>query len=129
MTEIENERDTSEQIRIGVQAGDAIRLTKPWKGASIGQIGIIQGMRHTRLVSGNITFNYSAFRDDRVVTCSGGPGTIITYTDRLVPTGETMLIWYWRWKDGYAGGDRGESYAAMANVWEWDGTNEWDKTD
>ncbi|WP_100899128.1 hypothetical protein [Nostoc flagelliforme] len=115
--------DTSCQARIGVQAGDAVRLTQPWKEAKIGQIGIIQGMRHTRLVSGNITFNYSAFRDDRVVSCSGGAGTIITYTDRLVPTGETMLIWYWRWKNGYVEGDNGEEYAMNVYVWEWDGTN------
>ncbi|MFN6475353.1 hypothetical protein [Nostoc sp. DedQUE07] len=124
MTESERKLDTSYQGWMGVQAGDAIRLTKPWQEAKAGEIGIIDGMRHRRLISGSITFNYSAFRDDRVVSCSGGPGTIITYTNRLVPTGETMLVWYWRWKDGYTGADNGERYAMEVNIWEWDGTND-----
>lgn len=124
MTEIKNGRDTSCQTRVGVQAGDAVRLTKDWKGTPAGQTGIIDGMRYRRLESGNITFNYSAFRDDRVVSCSGGPGTIITYTDRLIPTGETMLVWYWRWKNGYAEAHNDERYAMRVNVWEWDGTND-----
>lgn len=123
MTEAERNPDIYCQIRKGVHAGDAIRLTKPWKEAKVGQIGIIQGMRHRAISSGSITFNYSAFRDDKVVTCSGGPGTIITESNRLVPTGEKMLIWYWRWKDGYAKAHNGEEYAMKVNVWEWDGTH------
>lgn len=123
MTEAERELNIFLQKREGVQAGDAIRLIKPWMEVKAGKIGIIAGMRHRRLISGSITFNYSAFRNDRIVECSGGPGTITTDTKLLIPTGEKILVWFWRWKDGYPKANNGEDYAVMVNLWDWDGSH------
>jgi hypothetical protein len=122
MTETERELNIYLQKREGVQAGDAIRLTKDWSIVKVGAIGIIAGTRHRSLKEGSIIFNYSAFRDDKSVSCSGGPGTITTDTKLLIPTGEKKMIRFWRWKDGYAKADNGEDYFVMVNVWEWDGT-------
>lgn len=123
MTEAERELNIFLQKRKGVQAGDAIRLIKPWMEVEAGKIGIIAGMRHRRLISGSIIFDYSAFRDDRIVECSGGPGTITTDTELLIPTGEKILVWFWRWKNGYAEASNGEDYAMMVNLWDWDGSH------
>jgi len=126
MTEAEKRLNIYFQSRDGVQAGDAIRLTQPWNTLEAGKIGIIGGMRHRKLISGSIIFKYSAFRDDKVVSCSGGPGTITTDTKLLIPTGEKILVWFWRWKDGYPRASNGEDYGVMVNVWEWDGKSEQD---
>lgn len=123
MTETEKQLNIYLQKREGVQAGDAIRLTQAWNILEVGKIGIIGGIRHRKISSGSIIFNYSAFRDDKVVSCSGGPGTITTDTKLLIPTGEKILVWFWRWKDGYARASNGENYAVMVNLWEWDGSN------
>lgn len=108
----------------GVRAGNVVRLTKEWHGLPVGSLGIISGSRHRRLYDCSIIFQASAFRDDKVVSCSGGPGTITTSCSRLIPTGETHLTWYWRWKDGHACANNSESYAMNSFVWEWDGSDE-----
>ncbi|MEA5626880.1 hypothetical protein [Nostoc sp. UHCC 0251] len=124
MTEAERQANIYLQKHLGVQAGDVIRLSKPWSTLKAGEIGIIGGLRHQVIDAESIVFrNYSAFRDEQLVSCSGGPGTIRTDTKLLIPTGEKMLIWFWRWKDGRSGRDQGERYKAIVNVWEWDGSN------
>lgn len=105
----------------GVQAGDAVRLTKDWSTEKAGAIGIMGGMRHRALQRGSIVFRYSAFRDDVLVSCSGGPGTITTEASKLKPTGEKMQVRFWRWKNGRAGAGNGEDHTVEVSIWEWDG--------
>jgi hypothetical protein len=124
MTEAERQANIYLQKQLGVQAGDAIRLSKPWSTLKAGEIGIIEGLRHQSIDAETIIFgNCSAFRDEQLVSCSGGPGTFKTDTKLLIPTGEKMLIWFWKQRDGCSGAGCCEIYKVIVNVWEWDGQN------
>lgn len=104
--------------------GDAVRLTKRYHGADQGEIGIIGGMIGEPKDHYNITFKYSAYRDDQYVSCSGGPGTIATPASKLKPTGLTTKVWFWKFKDGIREANNDEIYYMYVPVWEWDGSND-----
>jgi hypothetical protein len=73
------------------------------------------------MTEGSIIFNNSTFRDDRYVSSSGGPGTIITDLSLLEFSGKTILQKFWRWKDGDARRDNAFHYYAYVPLWVWDG--------
>lgn len=91
-------------------AGDAVRLGAPWGGEPAGAIGVIGGSVGRRLRYAQITFNASTFRDDSVVSCSGGPGTIGTDVAELVATEERLTIGCWEWRYGWSGAGMGLDY-------------------
>jgi hypothetical protein len=112
--------------------GHAVRLTKDWFGAKAGQIGIIGGIVGLAPADLQITFNPSAFKRRQrkgreglpcEVSCSGGPGTISTPASKLTPTGETVWVRFWDWKD-LPRADGGEDYFEDVPLWEWDGTSD-----
>lgn len=112
------------------RAGDTVRLALPWKWASelpVNSIGIINGMVNEDMTykTGSLTFRASAFRNDSVVSCSGGPATIGgVATENLRWTGETIERTFWRWKDNFPGAGRGYNYTLTVPVWEWNGEQE-----
>lgn len=111
-----------QQEREGVQAGDVARLTSPWKWGMLpaGSLAIIGGMRGAARFRGSLTFNANgqAFRDDRYVSCSGGPATICTDYHNMKATGEIHRQQFWRWRDGMPQAHNGETYYMDVAVWE-----------
>jgi hypothetical protein len=105
------------------EAGDAVMMIGDRFGSSVrvGSTGIIDGMLRRFMTEGSIIFNNSTFRDDRYVSSSGGPGTIITDLSLLEFSGKTILQKFWRWKDGDARGDNAFHYYAYVPLWVWDG--------
>jgi hypothetical protein len=103
------------------QAGDAVRLdgTWTWGGVDLGAIGVIDGVIGQLRPELGITFNASTFRDDRVVSCSGGPGTIATPASELHPTGETVELRVWRFKGGHREAHNDEHYTVTVPLWSW----------
>jgi hypothetical protein len=103
--------------------GDAVRLASPWKWGRLatGEIGVIDGVVDQYPDNGHavITFNASTFRDDRVVSSSGGPATIASDLATLTPTMEHIKLRVWKWKDGWPGAGNGQSYYVSVPVWEW----------
>lgn len=115
--------------------GDAVRVTSrcPWQwgyrpnrgkdgaGAFVtdGDIGMIGGLVGATPVAANIIFNFSAFNNGHIVSCSGGPGAIYPSLSQLRYTGETVKVRFWKWKDGLPGAGRGEDYEMEVPVWEW----------
>lgn len=103
------------------RAGDAVRLAAEWKQGCIepGAIGVIGGMVGKDIDGGSITFNASTYRDDHVVRCSGSPATIHTDACELEPTGETVEIKVWRFKNGIRRAHNDESYTMTVPLWDW----------
>ena len=111
--------------------GDAVRLTGNYSVLKPGSIGIIGGIVGKPREGYDITFNASAFRGKsshgpgpEYVSCSGGPGTIVTPAWKLVPTNEKINMEFWRWKDRYARKGNGETFMMFVPVFHWDGTND-----
>jgi hypothetical protein len=104
-------------------AGDAVRLAgpSPWTDeVATGDLGVVDGMVGEPIATGvAITFHASTFRDDHVVSCSGGPATIATSVEELVRTDETVEITVWEWRDGIAGAHNGVHYRVTVPVWDW----------
>jgi len=105
----------------GVHAGDVIRLAAPWGWAGLKQFteGVIGGVLGGPLEGGSITFNAATYRDDQLVSCSGGPGTIHTEAVTLRPTGEMRTVRVWRFKDDVPRAHNGEGYTVTVPVWTW----------
>jgi hypothetical protein len=103
------------------QAGDAVHLdgTWTWGGLDLGAIGVIEGVIGQRRPELEITFNASTFRDDHIVSCSGGPGSIATPASELHPTGETVELRVWRFKDGHREAHNDEHYTVTVPLWSW----------
>jgi hypothetical protein len=99
--------------------GDAVRLTEDWYEARAGAIGFIDGMVGEYNGTSNITFNARVFRDDVVVSSSGGPGSISTDLRWLRPTDEQTTVLAWRWPNGHRGRDNGEEYRLVVPLWDW----------
>jgi hypothetical protein len=106
--------------------GDAVRLATVWRvgGLEAGAVGVIEGMVSQYPENGHasIVFNATTFRDDRVVRCSGGPGTITTDLAELRPTGQATALRVRRWKHGHSAPHGGEDYMVTVPVWEWSPT-------
>lgn len=100
------------------RAGDAVILTGDYSGAVPGSIGIIGGAFSGRNLS--VTFDATAFRDDYHVSCSGGPASFDL--PELHPTGKTMVMTYWRWKDGIAEAFNGVNFQMEVPLWEYKGS-------
>lgn len=103
------------------KAGDAVKLGSPWKwgGLPAGSIGILGGMINEPMDHTPITFRASTFRDNEIVSCSGGPGTASTDVKELLPTDETKDVWCWRFDYDIWGADRGRDYMVTVPVWIW----------
>lgn len=66
-----------------------------------------------------VCFSASAFRDDRSVSCSGGPVPWVNPED-LEFAGLYQQT-FWRWHDGSAGASQGGSYQITVPLWRWNG--------
>jgi hypothetical protein len=106
------------------QAGDVVRLDGYYCGAKTGDYAVIQGVVGELRDRFYACFTASAYRDTSrtsghtIVSCSGGPVPEIGIED-LVPTGETALRSFWRFKDGIVGAGRAEYYEEEVAVWSW----------
>lgn len=100
------------------KAGDAVISTGHYPGVNPGSIGCIGGALSAE-VGSNLTFNPSSFRDGRVVSCSGGPGTFDL--PELHPTGKTVQMHYWRFKGGVHQAHTTEHFALEVPLWEYRG--------
>lgn len=108
-------------------AGDAIRLAAPWRWAArsvrVGDMGVLDGFVGKPSEQGSVIFHARSFRDDHVVSSSGGPGTISTPITELTRTEDTTTMTVWQWRDGIAGAGKGIEYAITVPVWDWHPTN------
>lgn len=105
-------------------AGDAVRMLTPHKGMPElppGSIGILNGMIGQPSEDGgaSIMFRPRTYRDATVVSVSGGPGTIWTPYGELRPTGRTVTVQAWRFRDGHRAAGNGEDYTYQAALWDW----------
>jgi hypothetical protein len=98
------------------KAGDIVICTR---GSEIGRTAISEGSLK-RAIGDKvmITFNASTFRDESVVSCSGGPAYYIT-VDKLLPTERTDKVNCWKWSDGTARVDNSDYYHMDVQVWEY----------
>jgi hypothetical protein len=115
---------TGEPVARPALAGDVARLAVPWRWAgsmvTVGDLGVLGGMVGKPITTGTgITFKARTFRDDRVVSCGGGPATIHTPVDELTRTGDTATITVWEWRDGFAHAHNGIDYTVTVAVWDW----------
>lgn len=98
--------------------GDCVRLDGYYCGAKRGGFAVLQGTLGEARDTYYACFGASAFRDNRYVSCSGGPVPDIAI-EELYATGETRMQTFWRWKDGIAGAHRGDYYELEVPVWSW----------
>lgn len=108
--------------------GDAVRVAASWNWGAmwvkVGDIGVLDGVVGSPITSHTqITFKFSTFRDDNVVSSSGGPGTIATPVEELTRTDDTTTISVWQWRDGFPQAHNGIRYPITVPVWEWHPTN------
>lgn len=97
--------------------GDAVRLIGRYTGVKFGSIAILDGAIGFAEDSYMAVFAASAFRDARVVSCSGGPAPYVA-CDELQPTGEMITQLFWRWKD-LPRANGGEQYLLEVPLWDW----------
>ncbi|MFA5633318.1 MAG: hypothetical protein WC997_17590 [Porticoccaceae bacterium] len=113
------------------EAGHAVMLAEGaqwgWGRIEPTQIGIIDGVVGVPDTEWEITFNASAFRGpgsryaknpETVVSCSGGPGTIATFTEELEYSGRYVRVRFWRWRNRPEA-DGGEEYFLYVPLWYW----------
>lgn len=105
-------------------AGDAVRLMAPAPSMpelAVGKVGILDGiLGHPSPTGGaSIIWNPRTYRDDTCVRVSGGPGTIWTPYAELRPTGETVTVTVWRFKDDYRAAANGVDYTVDVPLWDW----------
>ncbi len=103
-------------------AGDAVRLAASWPAGpevAVGAVGVLGGLVGMTPDFAEITFRASTYRDDAVVTCSGGPATIATPPGELYPTGETATVRCWRFKNGIRRAHNDEEFTVEVPVWDW----------
>lgn len=112
-------------------AGDVVRLAEPgkgwWQSQPVGTLAVIDGMigQDMSMVTGRICFGAIAYRNDRVVQCSGGPASVFGLkTKNLRKTDELHRQWYWRSRGDQDGAHRGINYSAMVPIWDWNGDGE-----
>lgn len=68
---------------------------------------------------GSVTFNASTYRDDLVVSCSGGPASIHTEAAELVRTEDTTTLTVWRNRDDRREAHNAVYYTVTVPVWDW----------
>ena len=78
-------------------------------------IGVIEGMINQCRESYLVCFNDNTFRDDTVVSCSGGPAYYIGAAG-LKPSPRIVNKLFWKWKD-YPRADGGVYYSKSCKVW------------
>lgn len=100
------------------KAGDAVILTGYYTGVNPGDIGCIGGGLSSEIGS-NLTFNPNSYRDDSCVSCGGGPGTFDL--PELHPTGMTVKMPFWRFKDGIRQAHNTEQFTLVVPLWEYRG--------
>lgn len=112
------------KAKIQPMPGDVVRFSGiNYIGVKKGDIGCISGKVGVAEMEYLVTFGlygHGPFRDDKVVSCSGGPGTFININD-LQYTGETLEMTFWNW--GKFGPRAGGAvpYTKTVPVWEWAG--------
>lgn len=104
--------------------GDAVRVAAPWNWGEpwvkVGDTGVLDGVVGSPITSHTrITFRFSTFRDDDVVSSSGGPATIATPVEELTRTDDTTTIPVWEWRDGFPHAHNSIRYSIAVPVWEW----------
>ncbi|NWC83166.1 hypothetical protein HX798_23165 [Pseudomonas putida] len=100
------------------KAGDAVILTGHYTGVNPGDIGCIGGGL-SAVIGSNLTFNPNSYRDDSCVSCGGGPGTFDLPV--LHPTGMTVKMPFWRFKDGIREAYNTEQFTLAVPLWEYRG--------
>lgn len=103
--------------------GDAVRLLSgPWTAGEVkpGALGVLEGMVGDPLTDTvSIVFNASSFRDDSVVSCSGGPAPAVVPVGELIRTDDTAEVRFWQWRHGIARAHEGQDYTLTVPVWDW----------
>lgn len=101
--------------------GDAVRLDGKYLWVKPGAIGILGGLIGTAQDDYSLTFSPSAYRqyrDHGSVMVSGGPVPRVDLGS-LVPTGETVRMRFWRFRDGEVRAHNGEDYWLDVPLWGW----------
>lgn len=99
--------------------GDWVEITNNDDGiAPTGTMGCIDGCVGEARPEYLVIFNpYTPFRDDRIVSTSGGPGYFLKAKD-LMPTLRVEKKRFWRWKC-LPCADGGYDYSVPVRIWEW----------
>ena len=98
--------------------GDIVILTDKCMWVEAGRKAIIEGKVGQPQPSYMICFDASAFRNETVIYCSGGPSPFVLSED-LKYGGKTTEN-FWKWKDvPRAGG--GLQYQMEVSLWYWNG--------
>lgn len=100
------------------KAGDAVILTGDYTGVNPGDIACIGGLIAAPL-GNDITFNPRSYNDGAVVSCGGGPGTFTL--PELHPTGKTVPMTFWRFKNGIHRAHNDETFIEEVPLWEFRG--------
>lgn len=98
--------------------GDAVRIDGYYVCTQRGDIAILGGTLGVAYDEYSACFSASAHRDKGFVSCSGGPVPYIG-ADQLRPTGETIRVRFWRWKNGHVAAHNGEDYYLEVPLWSW----------
>lgn len=98
------------------QPGDVVR-SMSGDFPKAGSHGVINGTLNAREDKVSVCFAASAFRDDNIVSCSGGPVPFIKATE-LIWSGEFINREFWRWRD-LPQANGGFHYFLSVPVWYW----------
>lgn len=102
--------------------GDAVRLDGVYGcGAERGYIGVLNGHIGEAQDKYFLTFHASAYRqkiDGGSVNASGGPVPRVG-TEDLIPTGETINVRFWRFRNGEVRAHNKEDYWLEVPLWSW----------
>jgi hypothetical protein len=109
-------RDATEPLPGDAVVTNCRLVSSPQRRPDTEVIGIIEGS-HIDGLGRLVTFNASAFRDDKYTSCSGGPAPYIL-PENLELVG-TYRAQFWRWSNGHPGGGNGITYTAIVPLWRW----------
>lgn len=104
--------------------GDAIRILVDKVEVRAGDIGVLGGIVRDLNPEDEelICFSFRAYRDPddnpEYVSASGGPAWNIPVGE-LIPTNETVILRFWRFKDGIQRAGNGEEYTLEVPLWDY----------
>jgi len=107
--------------------GDAVRITADSVEVRAGEIAVLEGVVRDLKPDDfqMICFRFSAYRDPvestgpEYVRASGGPAWYIS-ADELKPTNETVILRFWKFKNGIRRAGNGVEYTLEVPVWDYD---------
>lgn len=110
------------------QPGDAVVLDGEYWGAKRGQIATVDGMHYHWLSPRQVmlVFAYSAYRENGVVECSGGPCPFVDIADLTLAGSREITFWHWP-KNTLPAAGAGVNYSLEVPLWSWNGhIRQWD---